>query len=352
MSSTETSIDQFKSFFADAKKRSEGVRIRGSGSKDFYGVSLEGTIVDTRDFSGITEYEPTELVLTARSGTPLRVIEDTLSENNQMLAFEPPHMGPEATFGGCIASGLSGPRRASQGAVRDFVLGVRLLNADGLDLQFGGKVMKNVAGFDVSRLIAGSFGTLGLILESSIKVLPKPECERTIFFDLDNQSAINKMNELASMPIPLSGTCFDGNRLAARLSGSEIAVKAGHQKIGGEASDAKEFWHSIREQSHPFFQSEGCLYRLSVNPTAPEIKSTNGLIEWNGSTRWIWNEGSLEEHQEFAGQNGGHATVFRGNPLGESIHAMSRELQLLQLKIKQAMDPQGVFGRRRLFTEF
>jgi glycolate oxidase FAD binding subunit len=333
MSSIETSIDQFKSFFADAKKRSECVRIRGSGSKDFYGVSLEGTIVDTRDFSGITEYEPTELVLTARSGTPLRVIEDTLSENNQMLAFEPPHMGPEATFGGCIASGLSGPRRASQGAVRDFVLGVRLLNADGLDLQFGGKVMKNVAGFDVSRLIAGSFGTLGLILESSIKVLPKPECERTIFFDLDNQTAIKKMNELAGMPIPLSGTCFDGNRLA-------------------EASDEKEFWHSIREQSHPFFQSEGCLYRLSVNPTAPETKSTNGLIEWNGSTRWIWNEGSLEEHQEFAGQYGGYATVFRGNQSGKSIHAMSRELQVLQLKIKQAMDPQGVFGRQRLFTEF
>ncbi|MDA0237236.1 MAG: glycolate oxidase subunit GlcE [Proteobacteria bacterium] len=352
MISTETIIDQFKNIFSDAKERSESVRIRGSGSKDFYGVSLEGAIVDTRFFSGITEYEPTELVLTARSGTPLSVIENTLSENNQMLAFEPPHMGPGATFGGCIASGLSGPRRASQGAVRDFILGVRLLNADGLDLQFGGKVMKNVAGFDVSRLIAGSFGTLGLILESSIKVLPKPECEHTIFFDLDNQSAINKMNELAGMPIPLSGTCFDGNRLAVRLSGSESAVKSAHQKIGGEANDENEFWRSIREQSHPFFQSEGRLYRLSLNPTAPENRYTNKLIEWNGSTRWIWNEGSLDEHQAFASQHGGYATIFRGNQSGDSIHKMSRELRVLQKKIKHAMDPQGVFGRKRLFAEF
>ena len=352
MSSTETNIDQFKSLIAEAKQQSESVRIRGSGSKDFYGVSLEGVVVNTKDFSGITEYDPTELVLTARSGTPLSVIEDALRENNQMLAFEPPHMGSEATFGGCIASGLSGPRRASQGAVRDFVLGVRLLNADGLDLQFGGKVMKNVAGFDVSRLIAGSFGTLGLILESSIKVLPKPECERTIFFDLDNQSAISKMNELAGMPIPLSGTCFVRNRLAARLSGSEIAVKVAHQKIGGEAHDEKDFWHSIREQSHPFFQSEGCLYRLSVNPTALGSEYPNELIEWNGSTRWIWDEGTLDKHQEFASQHGGHATVFRGNQPGDSINKMSRELHLLQKKIKTAMDPHGVFGRKRLFTEF
>ena len=352
MSTNETVIDRFKSQIIDAKKQSTCVRIRGGGSKDFYGVNLEGEIVDTNEFTGITEYEPTELVLTARSGTPLEEIEQTLDENNQMLPFEPPHMGTKATFGGCIASGFSGPRRASQGAVRDFVLGARILNADAVDLQFGGKVMKNVAGFDVSRLLAGSFGTLGLILESSVKVLPKPEMERTVLFDLDIQSALEKMNTLAGSPITLSATCFDGNQLAVRLSGSEIGVIAAHKKIGGEVSEGASYWQSIKEQTHPFFGSEGCMYRLSVNPTAPINRYTDALIEWNGSTRWVWSNGTLAEHQDFASEHGGHATVFRGNQLGNPISSISPALQVLQQKIKNSMDPDGIFGKNRLFAEF
>ena len=352
MSSDAAVINEFKSQITDAKQRSACIRIRGGGSKDFHGVSLEGDLIETKDFSGVTEYEPTELVLTARSGTPLKDIERTLEENNQILPFEPPHMGSEATFGGCIASGFSGPRRASQGAVRDFVLGARILNADADDLQFGGKVMKNVAGFDVSRLLAGSFGTLGLILESSIKVLPKPEVERTVFFELDHRSALDKMNTLAGTPIPLSATCFDGNRLAVRLSGSEIGVTAARKKIGGETTEESSYWESIKEQTHPFFEAEGCLYRLSINPTAPIDQYDDALIEWNGSTRWIWNNGTLSEHQEFANQYGGYATVFRGNQQGEPTNMMSPALQKLQQKIKISMDPDGIFGKKRLFTEF
>lgn len=352
MSTNETVIDRFKDQITDAKKRSACIRIRGGGSKDFHGVSLQGDLLETKDFTGITEYEPTELVLTARSGTPLKDIEHALNENNQMLPFEPPHMGLEATFGGCIASGLSGPRRASQGAVRDFVLGARILNSDALDLQFGGKVMKNVAGFDVSRLLTGSFGTLGLILESSVKVLPKPEMERTVFFELDHESALDKMNSLAGIPIPLSATCFDGNRLAVRLSGSEIGVTAAHKKIGGEASEESSYWRSLKEQTHPFFNSEGCLYRLSINPTAPINGYGDALIEWNGSARWIWNNGTLSEHQQFASQHGGYATVFRGNGLGKPINSMVPALQTLQRNIKNSMDPEGIFGKKRLFTEF
>jgi glycolate oxidase FAD binding subunit len=352
MSTNETAIDRFKSQITDAKKQSTCIRIRGGGSKDFHGVSLEGEIVDTNGFAGITEYEPTELVLTARSGTPLKEIEQTLNENNQMLPFEPPHMGVNATFGGCIASGFSGPRRASQGAVRDFVLGARILNADAIDLQFGGKVMKNVAGFDVSRLLAGSFGTLGLILESSVKVLPKPEMERTVFFELDIQSALEKMNALAGLPIPLSATCFDGNQLAVRLSGSEIGVTAAHKKIGGEASEEVSYWQSVKEQTHPFFEAKGCLYRLSVNPTAPINQDASALIEWNGSTRWVWDSGTLGEHQKFASEHGGHVTVFRGNQSGNPISDMPSALQMLQRKIKNSMDPAGIFGKNRLFTEF
>ncbi|MDC1312301.1 glycolate oxidase subunit GlcE [Burkholderiales bacterium] len=352
MSTNETVIAEFRERIIGAKKQSACIRIRGGGSKDFHGVSLEGDLLETKDFTGITEYEPTELVLTARSGTPLRDIEHTLNENNQMLPFDPPHMGLEATFGGCIASGFSGPRRSSQGAVRDFVLGARILNSDAVDLQFGGKVMKNVAGFDVSRLLTGSFGTLGLILESSVKVLPKPEMERTLFFELDHESALAKMNALAGTPIPLSSTYFNGNQLAVRLSGSEIGVTAAHKKIGGELGEVPSFWTSVKEQTHPFFKAEGCLYRLSVNPTAPMDRYSDALIEWNGSTRWIWNNGTLSDHQKFASQYGGYATIYRGNQSGDPINSMAPALKMLQRKIKNSLDPDGIFGKKRLFTEF
>ena len=345
-------IEQFKKQIADAKQNSTTIRIRGGGSKDFYGVSLEGDLLETKSYSGISEYEPTELVITAKSGTPLKLIEKTLSENNQMLAFEPPHMGPEASFGGCIASGFSGPRRASQGAVRDLVLGVRMLNSEGIDLQFGGKVMKNVAGFDVSRLLAGSFGTLGLILECSVKVLPKPESERTIFMEMNQESALKKMNRMAGMSIPLSATCYDGTQLAARLSGSNIAVATALKKIGGESTDESSFWHSIKEHTHAFFNSEGCLYRLSMNPAAPMNAYPTAFIEWNGSTRWIWNNGSLSEHQAFANKHGGHAVAFRGNQAGRNICELPRALHAMQVKVKDALDPHRVFGKKRLFSEF
>ena len=346
-----TSVPSFKEQILRAKAESTTIRIRGGGTKDFYGVSLDGDILDTRLHSGITEYEPTELVLTAKCGTPLRDIESALDANNQMLAFEPPHFGEGATFGGCVSSGFSGPRRAMQGAARDFVLGVLLMNDNGSELQFGGKVMKNVAGFDVSRLICGSFGTLGLILEASVKVLPKPEVETTIVFELNKERAIERMNDYAAMPIPLSASCFHDGLLSIRLSGSETAVKSGLKKIGGELTDGTDFWRSIREQTHSFFQSDQKLFRHSVNSKSP-VTHENTLIEWNGSLRWICSDTTLKEQQDEATKYNGNAILFRKNVKNDAIQTLTNGLMTLQKKVKNSLDPDGVFGKCRLFTEF
>ena len=350
--SMDNQLSKFIEQISEARAKSESLRIRGGGTKDFYGISLIGDILDTRNFAGVTEYEPTELVLTAKCGTPLKEIEEILAKNNQILPFEPPHFGPNATFGGCIASGFSGPRRAAQGAVRDCVLGIRLLNCDGKDLQFGGKVMKNVAGFDVSRIVTGSFGTLGLILEASIKVLPKPETEQTVFMSIRDDEVIEKMNRLAGMAIPLSATCYDGEKLAVRLSGSGIAVNAALKKIGGDQDDSTDFWESVREQTHPFFKTNGNMFRLSVKSTAPLKASQNTLIEWNGSVRWVYDGGTINDHQDYANQHGGHATLFRGGNGNNEISVLAPALQTMQLKIKHALDAKGIFGKKRLFLEF
>ena len=334
---------------ADGKRK---LRIRGGGSRDFYGARLEGDILDTSDYKGIVEYEPTELVLTARAGTLLTEIETTLAQSGQMLPFEPPHFDPESTFGGCIASGFSGPRRAYQGAARDFVLGVRMLNGHGEDLQFGGQVMKNVAGYDVSRLLTGSFGTLGLLLDMSVKVLPIPDAERTLRLEMGEAKAIETMNRWAGMPLPLSATCFVDNSLYVRLSGAEPAVAAAARQLGGEAMDGGDFWQSIREQTHPFFSSAHPLWRLSIKSTTAPLGVGPTLLEWNGSLRWVSAEGSLDEFHAAAAKAGGHATAFRPETRPTIIQKLPPAMMKLQKKIKDALDPEGVFGPHRLHDEF
>ncbi len=245
----------------------EPLRIVGGGSKDFYGHQLVGSIFGTSAYSGIQDYDPTELVITARCGTRLAEIEYALTERGQMLAFEPPHFGAEATLGGCIASGLSGPRRPHGGAVRDHMLGVRVLDGRGDER---GRVMKNVAGFDVSRLIAGSLGTLGIILEASLKCMPLPRAETTLAFELPIDDALRKINEWSALPLPLSASCWFRDRLYVRLSGAASAVNAAQQRLGGEETeDASAFWRAIREQQHSFFQAAcgAALWRLSVRST-------------------------------------------------------------------------------------
>ena len=314
-------------------------------------MSLDGEALDTRAYHGVVEYEPTELVFTARAGTPLREVEATLADKGQMLPFEPPHFGPDATFGGCIASGFSGPRRAYLGAARDFVLGVRSLNSAGEDLQFGGQVMKNVAGYDVSRLMTGSFGTLGLMLDISVKVLPIPEDEQTLRLEMSEAQAIEAMNRWAGQPLPLSATCFVQGNLYVRISGAASAVSAARKQLGGESIDGEPFWHSVREQSHSFFTDALPVWRLSMKSTTAPLALGPTMIEWNGSLRWICGAGELDGMHAAARKAGGYATCFRSETRPDTIQHMPAAMLALHKKIKYAIDPEGIFCPRRLFAE-
>ena len=336
------------------------IRIVGGGTKDFYGHELHGEVFRTGSNAGIVDYDPTELVVTARGGTRLSELERILGEGGQMLAFEPPHFGAAATLGGCIACGLSGPRRPYAGGVRDVVLGVRLLDGRGHDLSFGGRVMKNVAGFDVSRLIAGSLGTLGVILEASLKCLPLPQAEATLAFELDAHEALRRINEWSVAPNPLSGSCWHAGVLHVRLSGADGAVDAAVRRLGGDAYvGSREFWQSVREQTHRFFTAaaqDGSLWRLSVRSTAPHEELGSGqLIEWGGALRWIdAREGcDASSLREWADRHGGHATLFRAADKSPgAFHPLPPALLELHRRVKSALDPVGIFNPRRMYAEF
>ena len=346
-------IQQFSETIRKAAAEQTLLRIRGSGSKDFYGLVLIGDVLDTRTLSGIVDYEPTELVITARAGTPLRDIEKALAGGGQMLAFEPPHFGPDATLGGCIASGFSGPRRAAMGSARDFVLGVRIVNGVGEDLRFGGQVMKNVAGYDLSRLLTGSFGTLGLITEVSVKVLPLPQEERTLRFALDEAAAIESMNRWAAKPLSLSATCHVDGALYLRLSGAAPAVAASQKKLGGDVvEDGAEFWQSIREQTHTLFGGSPALWRFSIKSTAAPLELGRQMIEWNGGLRWIAADLDPSKAFDAAHKAGGHATLFRDGNKRHGIQQFPPGLLAVHKKLKRAFDPHGILGPGRIHADF
>jgi glycolate oxidase FAD binding subunit len=337
------------------------LRLRGGGSKDFYGNALAGEVLDTRAHAGIVDYDPTELVITARAGTPIADVEAAMGDEGQMLAFEPPRFGEPATLGGCIAAGLSGPRRPYAGAARDVVLGVRMLDGNGDDLSFGGRVMKNVAGFDVARLMTGALGTLGLLLEISLKCLPRPKAEATRVFDCPADEAIRMTNDWGGKPLPISATCHHAGRLAVRLSGAPPAVDAAQRKLGGvEQEDAEAFWTSVREQTHPYFapalSHAGALWRLSVNSASPYADlGGEQMVEWGGALRWLvaGERTDASRVRAWAQANGGHATLFRArdkspgafHPLGETMTGLHRRL-------KVAFDPAGIFNPGRLYADF
>jgi glycolate oxidase FAD binding subunit len=351
-SDMDATIESYANAIRSAGERGQALCLRGSGSKDFYGGPLIGDVLDTTSYCGIVDYEPTELVITARGGTPLHEVEAALARQGQMLAFEPPHFGPGATLGGCVAAGLSGPRRAYQGAVRDFVLGTRVLDGRGTDLHFGGQVMKNVAGYDVSRALVGSLGTLAFLLEVSLKVLPRPVAEVTLRLPLDEAQAIVTMNRWAGQPFPVSATCYHDGALTVRLSGAVSAVRAARAKIGGEVvSDGESVWSSIREHSAPFFRAPGTLWRLSVPSTTPPLALAGAqLIEWGGALRWWKTEDEPDVVRAAATRAGGHATLFRSQAKPVSVfQPLAPALLSLHRRLKHALDPHGVFGRQRLY---
>lgn len=339
--------------------------IQGGGTKQFYGepvsVPANGGILDVSAYRGVVNYQPSELVLTARAGTPLAEIEDLLAANRQMLAFEPPRFGPASTIGGCVASGLSGPRRMMAGALRDFVLGARLLDASGTVLRFGGEVMKNVAGYDVSRVLAGSMGIFGPMVEVSLKVAPMPLAEETLVLEVDEAGALHHFNAWRSQPLPISATSWqqrDGvGLLRVRLSGSTPALESARRIIGGERMDdaqASDWWAGLRDQTHPFFEAR-FLWRLSLPPTTPPLGFEDTLIEWNGGLRWV---ADAQVEAEFvrmaASRHGGHATLYRhdGTPDVPVFHPVTAGVKVISQRLKQELDPTGMFNPGRFFREF
>ncbi|CAM3840579.1 Glycolate oxidase subunit GlcE [Pseudomonas reidholzensis] len=325
------------------------LRIQGGDSKRMLGRPVIGEIVDTRGHCGIVSYDPTELVITARAGTPLATLEAVLHEAGQMLPCEPPHLGPQATLGGMVAAGLSGPRRPWAGSVRDYVLGTRLITGHGKLLRFGGEVMKNVAGYDLSRLMAGSFGCLGLLTEVSLKVLPRPRQCLSLRLPMSARQALAELAEWGQQPLPISAACHDGEALHLRLEGGEGSVQSARQRLGGEPLDS-QFWHDLREQRLAFFEGQAPLWRLSVPNACGELDLPgHQLIDWGGAQRWLKSSAPAAQIRARLAEVGGHAT---GYALGDDSTApLPSALLRYHQALKRQLDPQGIFNPGRLYPD-
>ena len=331
------------------------LRLRGGGTKDFYGGPLRGEVVEMGGYGGIVAYEPRELVLTVRAGTALSEVEATLAAERQMLPFEPPHFpGGKATIGGTVAAGLSGPRRPYAGAVRDFVLGARIVNGKGEDLSFGGRVIKNVAGYDVSRLMAGALGTLGAITEVSFKVLPRPSAEITLSQQVDEAQATRRVNAWAGQPLPITATAWFAGRLLVRLAGAESAVRAARAKIAGEeAADLPDFWLALRDHRIAFFAGDAPVWRVSVPQTTPPMElGATPLVEWGGGLRWLRGDLDAAKVRSEAARAGGHATLFRGGDKSSGVfQPLAPPMLKVHKRLKEAFDPAGILNPGRMYGE-
>ena len=351
------------------------LRLRGGGTKDFYAQSLQGDVLDMTALCGVTSYEPSELVVTALAGTPLAELEALLAAQGQCLPFEPPHFSVGATVGGMVAAGLSGPARASSGAVRDFMLGVRFINGQGEHLTFGGQVMKNVAGYDVSRLMAGSMGTLGVITEVSLKVLPVAPAEATLRFDCSQSQALQWLHAWGGQPLPLNASCWlheegsDTGTLYLRLRGAVAAVQAACHTLGKlpgatleEPVQVAADWMDCRNQQLPWFRARKetqDLWRLSVPQTAPVLDLPESpLIEWHGGQRWVRAEAMhADQLRQVAREAGGHATLFiaayaRDTGAIARFDALKPPLDRIHRNLKTQFDPAGIFNPNRMSQDF
>ncbi len=374
----ETVLSRFREQIIEAGKQNQVLSIQGGNTKSWYGNPSQSPILSTTSYQGILDYQPEELVITACAGTPIAEIESTLAKKNQILPFEPPHFGDDATFGGVIAAGLAGPARISAGNLRDFVLGTRLMDGRGEDLSFGGKVMKNVAGYDVSRLLPGSLGTLALLLEASVKVLPKPAATTSLRCRMGASDALKILNEWAGQPLPLNASAWIGDahgegELTIRLAGAKAAVTSASQmmqdRLGATALDDSEadlFWRDLREQRLSWFSqipNDHALWRLSLPANCPVLElpkdcSPQIIMEWHGQERWIQgpaNQSTAQMLQDLAIQHGGHMTCFRSLST-EAFERFTRfdsnpltaGLEAVQKRLRHSFDPFGVFTTGRL----
>lgn len=330
--------------------------LHGNNSKSFYGRGCSAQAFDTSGHHGIIEYDPSELVITARAGTTLQELEHTLAAHGQALPFEPPCFG-NSTLGGTIATGLSGPRRPYAGAARDFVLGIRCINGRGEILSFGGQVMKNVAGYDVSRLMCGALGTLGVILDVSLKVLPLDELSITHVSECNEHDAIQQMNTLAGHPLPLTAASWLNGQLYLRLSGNSASVNTASQQLAGDVmneNDARDFWQLLRNQQHAFFAGDTPLWRLSLPPaTLPLHIEGEALLDWGGAQRWYRSHEQANVIRTLCEQHGGHATLFRhGDRNGDVFQPLAPGIAQLHRSLKQAFDPHGLFNPGHMYRDW
>lgn len=362
MIATKRGLDALVERVRDANASRKPLRLRGGGTKDFYGEAPVGELLDTRVLDGPCEHEPTELVVTAPAGMSLAALEAQLAEHGQCLAFEPPHFAPGSTVAGAVACGLSGPSRARAGSLRDHLLGVVLLSGTGELMHFGGRVIKNVAGYDVSRVVAGAMGILGVIVEVSLKVLAKAEAETTLRFDMKPAEALAALHAWGAEPMPLDASAWWNGNLVVRLRGSEAAVEEATRRLGGDeiaSAAAGPFWQGLRDQTDPFFLAaneatahlDGALWRLSLPQTAPLLAlAGDELIEWHGAQRWLSTSLPPQPVRDAAAAAGGHATLFRGRNKSAGVFApLTPPLRLIHERLKHSFDPNGILNPGRLY---
>jgi glycolate oxidase FAD binding subunit len=337
---------------AEANSAGTPLRIAGGGTKAFYGRPVDGAVLDLTGHRGITHYDPVELIVSVRAGTPLTELERTLAESGQQLPFEPPHFGSAATVGGMVSTGLSGPRRPWSGAVRDFVLGTRLISQDGQHLRFGGEVMKNVAGYDLSRLVTGAQGTLGVITEVSLKVLPLAAATHSLRLQLPLEAAMAKLAKWGRQPVPLTGAAWRDGTLYLRLEGGGRSVEANRARLGGE-TQAPDFWRQLREQELPFFDPADPrpLWRLSVPHTTPPLAlEGDWLHDWAGAQRWLRSDLPDAAIRDAASRVGGHATCYTPGA-AEPFTPLAPVLAKYHRQLKAQLDPKRIFNPGRLYRD-
>jgi len=339
------------------------LEIRGGGSKQFYGEEPRGELLDLRALAGISSHEPSELVVTARCGTPLAELEQRLAEHGQCLPFEPPRFSPGGTVGGMVAAGLSGPARAAVGGLRDYVLGATVLNGRAEVLSFGGQVMKNVAGYDVSRLMAGAMGTLGVLLEVSLKVLPVAPASATLRFRMGEADALRQLNQWAGQPLPLNASAWWNGTLVLRLRGALAAVNAAIDTLGGELiapAHGTQFWQGLRDHDDDFFSAAAdavsagrTLWRIALPPTAAPLELRGEqLVEWGGAQRWWLTDAPAATVRDAARSAGGHATIFRAGDKSDGVFSpLPAPLARIHRELKTAFDPAGIFNPGRLYPD-
>jgi glycolate oxidase FAD binding subunit len=363
MAPADAAIARLIEHIHSARQRRAALAIYGGGTNTFYGEPPRGEPLRLADLTGISSYEPTELVVTARAGTPLSELESVLAEKGQCLPFEPPRFAAGGTVGGMVAAGLSGPARVALGAVRDYVLGVTLLNGRGELLTFGGQVMKNVAGYDVSRLLVGSWGVLGILCEASIKVLSIRTAAVTIAFERDEPGALKELARWRALPLPVHASAWHEGRLYLRLAGARAAVASACDRLCGTAlpdREADAWWQGLRDHAHEFYKpdeaalaSGECLWRLSVPAVTPALRlSGRQLIEWGGAERWWRTRVPAEEVRRTAASAGGHATLVRAADKSPGAFArLADPLMRIHRSLKEAFDPDGIFNPGRLYAD-